>query len=285
MIKFIGVLSVVAAFLTGGMVYQNLDVSKQAKLTELGQQVLRTQQTCIQEPARQIPTLPLDDQGRFSLLVWNIYKQNTPGWKGALTELSQDKELILLQESSLTAELSDWVSNQHLRALQVRAFRFLSQDAGVMTMAKVLPRRACGFLQSEPWLRLPKSLLITEYTLSTGQTLQVVNLHAINFTLSTQDYRQQLQVALEQLSPSSPAIVAGDFNTWSPERRAVVADLLQGPSWQEVAFTPDKRSRFFGRAVLDHVFYRGLSVIHAQATHSDASDHNPLQVSFSLSAD
>lgn len=283
-IKTLAAFSVVFALMGGAWLYQSFDVAKQAKITEIDQDVRRYSQACIDSELIQggAPAQALDNQGQFSLVVWNIYKQNKPNWRHALSDLSQGKQLVLLQEANLTAALGSWIAQRAFRAQQVVAFRFQSRAAGVMTMATAPAQQACGFLQPEPWLRLPKSLLVTRYALSNGQTLQVVNLHAINFTVSTQDYRQQLKVALAQLDPSSPAIVAGDFNTWSPERLAVVKKLFSAPQWQEVSFTPDKRSRFFGHAVLDHVFYHGLRVKQAKALATDASDHNPLQMSFSL---
>lgn len=51
---------------------------------------------------------------------------------------------------------------------------------------------------------------------------------------------------------------------------------------KEVEFTPDQRLRFMTGLPLDHVFYKGLTLEQAQAPESDASDHNPMLVSFRL---
>ena len=51
---------------------------------------------------------------------------------------------------------------------------------------------------------------------------------------------------------------------------------------KEVRFTPDERMTFMTGLPLDHVFYRGLNVKEAHSIKSNASDHNPLEVSFSL---
>ena len=44
----------------------------------------------------------------------------------------------------------------------------------------------------------------------------------------------------------------------------------------------DHRKRIFGRA-LDHIYLRGLSIVHATTAVSDSSDHNPMSVRLRLS--
>jgi endonuclease/exonuclease/phosphatase (EEP) superfamily protein YafD len=50
----------------------------------------------------------------------------------------------------------------------------------------------------------------------------------------------------------------------------------------QVTFEPDHRKKFITGLALDHVFYRDMKVKRAEAPLSDASDHNPLIVEFSL---
>ena len=50
----------------------------------------------------------IDNEGVLNILVWNIYKQNKPSWEVALNHLSQQSQLLLLQEASLTSELKRW---------------------------------------------------------------------------------------------------------------------------------------------------------------------------------
>lgn len=63
---------------------------------------------------------------------------------------------------------------------------------------------------------------------------------------------------------------------------ALVSANLASIGLQEVAFDPDHRTTFITGLPLDHVFYRGLVLKKAEAPKSDASDHNPLLVSFQL---
>ncbi|GHY80674.1 hypothetical protein VCSRO169_1785 [Vibrio cholerae] len=132
-------------------------------------------------------------------------------------------------------------------------------------------------------MRLPKSAIYARYRLSDGQELVVVNLHAVNFTYGTQEYRQQLTALLDELRDfTGPVIVAGDFNSWSEARMALLSTQLASVGLQEVRFSPDNRTTFINGLPLDHVFYRGLQLEKAEAPISDASDHNPLLVRFRL---
>jgi len=225
----------------------------------------------------------IDQQGKLNLLVWNIYKQNHSNWQSALQALAKDKQLLLLQEASMTAELRTWIDQGQWSGNIVDAFKAFDTSAGVLNLAHQLPKLACAYTEMEPWLRLPKSAIYATYPLSNGQVLAVVNIHAINFTYGTDEYHRQLGLLANALSKhSGPMIVAGDFNSWSEERLQVVKSLLGKLSVKEAVFQPDHRKQFINGLPLDHVFYRGLVLEKAEAPISDASDHNPIEVYFSL---
>ncbi len=63
---------------------------------------------------------------------------------------------------------------------------------------------------------------------------------------------------------------------------AVIKQEISGLGLKEAEFSPDHRTEFLTGLVLDHVFYRGLTLEKAEAPSSGASDHNPLLVEFSL---
>jgi len=215
--------------------------------------------------------------------VWNIYKQNREGWSEELSRLSSDAQLLLLQEASLNTGLKQWLSEQGWEGNQVNAFKVMGESAGVINLARTTPNLACGYTEMEPWLRLPKSGIYARYPLSNGQVLAVVNLHSVNFTYGTDEYQLQLEALANELSQhTGPIIVAGDFNSWSEERMSVMKQVLTSLGLSEVSFSPDNRVRFISGLPLDHVFYRGLKLENAKAPESDASDHNPLLLSFSL---
>ncbi|QIL84920.1 endonuclease/exonuclease/phosphatase family protein [Vibrio sp. HDW18] len=225
----------------------------------------------------------LDQQGQLNLLVWNIYKQNRPDWSTELSALSVDRQLLLLQEANLSPAFEQWIRQHDWAGTQTRAFTVFGEAAGVINLAQVMPSLACAYTQQEPWLRLPKSAIYARYPLSNQQQLAVVNLHAVNFSYGTKEYQQQLGTLLKLLEAwSGPMIVAGDFNSWSEARMALLDAKLAALGLQAVAFTPDHRSQFINGLALDHIFYRGLVLENAQAPKSGASDHNPLLVSFRL---
>lgn len=226
---------------------------------------------------------PISEDGYLNLLVWNIYKQNHANWEEELDRYSQKKQLLLLQEVSLTDDFKSWVAKQSWGSNYVSAFSAFDIQSGVLNLATQLPSKACAYLATEPWLRLPKSGLFALYLLDNGQTLAVVNVHAINFTLGVDDYKKQLTALREVLAEhSGPIIMAGDFNTWSVDRETVLKQDIHSLNLQEVIFDPDYRTKFINGQALDHVFYRGLELIKAEAPETSASDHNPLLVSFKL---
>ncbi|CAM2732040.1 endonuclease/exonuclease/phosphatase family protein [Vibrio diazotrophicus] len=272
-----GLLSCLAIVFSGYKLVFN--IPEHPQLITVGENSVGQPLVCFQDDK----ALPLDQQGQLGLLVWNIYKQNREGWSAELTRLSSDAQLLLLQEASLNTGLKQWLSEQGWEGNQVNAFKVMGESAGVINLARTTPNLACGYTEMEPWLRLPKSGIYARYPLSNGQVLAVVNLHAVNFTYGTDEYQLQLQALANELSQhTGPVIVAGDFNSWSEERMTVMKQVLTSLGLNEVGFSPDNRVRFISGLALDHVFYRGLKLENAKAPESDASDHNPLLLSFSL---
>ncbi|WPK53298.1 endonuclease/exonuclease/phosphatase family protein [Vibrio fluvialis] len=226
----------------------------------------------------------LDENGTLKLVVWNIYKQNREHWDSELSRFSRDAQLVLLQEASMTAALQRWIAEHNWAGTRVNAFQVLGESAGVLNLSRSMPQLACGYTEMEPWLRLPKSGIYALYALSNGQALAVVNLHAVNFAYGTEEYREQLSALIKELRQhKGPVIVAGDFNSWSEKRTQVLAEALSALGMKEAIFSPDNRARFINGLPLDHVFYKQLTLKKAKAPESDASDHNPLLLEFSLS--
>ena len=223
----------------------------------------------------------IDVSDGLSLIVWNIYKQNRNNWQNELNQLTEGSDLVLLQEARMTKELSQWVTSGQWGSTRVNAFEVFEQSAGVLSLATHLPIEACAYTHEEPWLQLPKSALWSRYQLSNGEELAVINIHAVNFTFGTEDYKAQLNSLTDNLQKyRGPVIFAGDFNSWSEARFAVLKEALEKVGLTEVVFDPDNRTQFMTGLVLDHVFYRGLEVEKAKAPITDASDHNPMRVTF-----
>lgn len=227
--------------------------------------------------------IAIDEQGTLNLLVWNLYKQNREQWRSALDTFTHDTQLVLLQEASMNDELKQWINQGRWNGQQVDAFQAFDATAGVLNLAVELPEKACAYTELEPWLQLPKSGLYATYALSNGEVLAVVNVHAVNFTLGTEEYHHQLSELSQALQHHhGPIIIAGDFNSWSEARLQEIHQVIHSLGMQEAQFTPDHRRRFINDLPLDHLFYRGLQLFSAQSPATDASDHTPLLAQFRL---
>jgi endonuclease/exonuclease/phosphatase (EEP) superfamily protein YafD len=227
----------------------------------------------------------LDSDG-FSLITWNMLKGMKDGWKEDLQRLSSDVDLLVLQEAYLTDELRELLQTQRYNWDLTTAFEYKNIESGVLTASKIEPDFLCSFRFEEPLITIPKSILITRYPLSdTDQLLLVANVHSINFTVGTSKFRAQLQ-QFEELASKHPGplVMAGDFNTWSKERMAIVDSVAENLNLQAVNFDENKRVTIFGHNV-DHIYFRGLEPCEAVVSPVTTSDHNPMRVTFRLATD
>ena len=145
------------------------------------------------------------------------------------------------------------------------------------------PLAHCNFSNTEPWLTTPKATAITQYALrGTSETLLVVNIHAINFSVQLLEFRAQMdQVRRTAMGHSGPLILAGDFNTWRQARFDVVRELADDLGLEPLSFEDDRRTRAFGHP-LDYVFVRGLNPRQTVIREVESSDHNPLSVELEM---
>ncbi|CAG8998207.1 MAG: hypothetical protein CENE_00148 [Candidatus Celerinatantimonas neptuna] len=216
----------------------------------------------------------------FTVVSWNIYKTQNTGWQGMLTKLSKQADIIALQEARESTTQAFWKS-QGWSATMLEAFSMGAKSVGVQIASKYPPKQVCGRRKHEPLILLPKSLLIGVYPLSENQgDLWVVSLHSINFSLKLNAYMSQLGEIADMLKKHhGPVIIAGDFNTWSKRRMAVLDQWMEQHQLQPVRFKNDLRSRFFGHA-LDHIYYRGIKLVRSRIFKTQASDHNALSATF-----
>ena len=219
------------------------------------------------------------DPGAIRMASWNIHKEADHDWESDLAHLARTHDVVLLQEVSLLAPLQAILQDAGLQWILASSFIVDSADVGVLTATRTVPIANCTQRTVEPIIRIPKSAVITWLPLAgTQATLAVANVHAINFTLTLDAYRAQLGALVTVLQDHrGPLVLAGDFNTWSEGRLAVLREAAARLQLVETEYVDDGRSRFLGRHV-DHVFVRGLDVVTARATPVTSSDHNPLQV-------
>jgi endonuclease/exonuclease/phosphatase (EEP) superfamily protein YafD len=223
----------------------------------------------------------------FRLLIWNIHKEADAGWQQDLAALAGESDLVLLQETVLQTPLRDTLGDAGFSWVMASSFVYESDDVGVLTATRIAPVASCTQRATEPWIRIPKSAVISWLPIAHGQTdarqtLAIVNIHAINFELSPDTYRAQLVALADALERhTGPIIFAGDFNTWSGERDGIVAEIALRLGLTELALQVDRRAVFYGHH-LDHIFVRGLRLIDVAAIPVTSSDHNPLSATLAL---
>jgi endonuclease/exonuclease/phosphatase (EEP) superfamily protein YafD len=222
----------------------------------------------------------------FCLLSWNMQKGVRKGWAGDFRRLSYNKDLLIIQEAYLDDAMKRLLQENHHYWDLALAFEYKDNKTGVLTASTVEPNFLCTFRNKEPIIRIPKTIIITRYPLTSGsQALMVANVHLINYTLTLSQFRTQLRQLEKILSKhKGPIIVSGDLNTWNDERMAVVNTLTSGLDLKAVTFSGNNRSTVFGHYV-DHIYYRGLILVRAISVKITTSDHNPLIVEFRLTND
>ncbi len=224
----------------------------------------------------------LDSNG-FKMMTWNILKGMKEGWKEDFKSLIKYKDILTIQEAYLTYDLRELLKKESYNWDISIAFKYNGAEVGVLTASRLEPTFTCSFRIKEPLINIPKTALLTLYSLSnTDKSLMVVNIHSINFTLGTESFYTQLQnVEKILIQHHGPVIFSGDFNTWNKKRKAIVRDLSIRIGLKAVTFNKNYRSKVFGHDI-DYIYYRGLTVSDATVLKVNSSDHNPMLVSFRL---
>ena len=119
---------------------------QRAQVSTLSSNVVSPQLACYNNPK----PIAIDKDGRLSVLVWNIHKQSHAQWQAELTALSQDKQLLLLQEASMTPQLRRWIDQGKWSGNLVDAFKAFDTSAGVLNLAHQLPKKACAHTEMKP---------------------------------------------------------------------------------------------------------------------------------------
>jgi endonuclease/exonuclease/phosphatase family metal-dependent hydrolase len=225
--------------------------------------------------------LPVDDRDtvdrEFSMAVWNAQKITGSPWLPDFGWLTDSFDLVLIQEFALT---SDWQEQSYLSFAP--GFGARQAVTGVATLSRIKPLSRCELNAREPMLRTPKATAIARFPMAGGESLVVVNLHAVNFSFGLVNFGNQLRDAVQAVAyHDGPLIFSGDFNTWRADRLALVDQLLADLDLLPVQFANDERKKIFGR-YLDHIYIRGLEVLEATTQVVDASDHNPMFVRLRL---
>ncbi|EAQ97217.2 endonuclease/exonuclease/phosphatase family protein [Congregibacter litoralis] len=213
--------------------------------------------------------------GLLRIRSWNVMKFDLPGAEEELRDHISHSDLMLLQESVRGLKAGS----------ETLPYRYFSpgykrgeEATGVEIRSRFSADVVCELQFYEPWLRTPKAVSVLRLPFREAAIL-LINLHAINFTLTVDDYRAQF-MALSPLirSHTGPAIIAGDFNHWNPWREEALLSWSRNMDLNEVSFTLDWRSRHVGAAV-DALFLRGFGVVARGAFPTRQSDHHAIAAS------
>jgi endonuclease/exonuclease/phosphatase (EEP) superfamily protein YafD len=234
------------------------------------------------------PSLPhVDESKTIHVAIWNIWKQNGGDqFRKEFSQIALGADLFLCQEALLTLQdLSFFVSHDHEATHGATYRRRDGCRDGVLTLAKYpqceAPIRVVS-ATSEPLFKTTKAALVTYYPLAkdNNKKLAVINLHA---TLLRRPQTADLEMRriIEPLEQhDGPAIVAGDFNTFSNHYLDAMSASLEMLGFKHAAISHDPR---VPTARLDQAFYRGLNLLEIRVdTSYRYSDHFPILCKFTL---
>jgi endonuclease/exonuclease/phosphatase (EEP) superfamily protein YafD len=226
----------------------------------------------------------LDPDG-IRLLNWNILKGSRQNWREDFQRLTDASDIVALQEAQLHDEFHVELEESNLHWDLTTAFYYGDAETGVLIGSSIKPGLSCALHANEPIVMIPKSALVTEYQIrGTDETLLVANIHMINFSFSTDEYQQQISQLVEVIQHhDGPMIITGDFNTWNQDRIDIINNTVLGLKLSVVEYNNDYRLTVF-RNPVDHVYFRGLEILHANTERVESSDHNPMMVTFRVAS-
>jgi endonuclease/exonuclease/phosphatase (EEP) superfamily protein YafD len=236
---------------------------------------------------------------RLTLVTWNTQKLHDPEIVQDLANLigRYNPDLVFLQEVKIDQLKLDSMSGHFAKSWSYPWPG--GSTVGVLTLSNSLPINIQPVQTEwrEFFVTAPKVSLITEYSLPKGKTLLAVNVHLLNFE-SWEPFmlRAQLRnLELVMVQHEGPIIMAGDFNTWSEARLALVDGLARRLQLEEVTGFPHGRKTgdldsallhwVFGvhpDLPLDRVYSRGFEAVSVQVLPNDSSDHGPVLVTLNL---
>ncbi len=221
----------------------------------------------------------------FGVLCWNVYKKNSRhvGFKPYLQKLTEEKKIdfLLLQEAHFRDDRQFTLPDFTFDAAANLEFR--GEFYGVLSASRVESKSAQAFLSEgrESLIGPHKSLLLSAYPFEDGNTLLILNVHAINFR-ENQGYHKELERFLELMKNHKGAmIIAGDFNSWNKKRIEKLQEVREKLGLLAVPFKQTDKIKSFMGNHLDFIFYRGVELLEQSVIDEPVlSDHNSLYAQF-----
>ncbi|HEX5329527.1 endonuclease/exonuclease/phosphatase family protein [Sulfuricurvum sp.] len=220
----------------------------------------------------------------FGLLCWNVHKKNL-GYRfhrffGELCDRYRI-DLLALQEVKIDPNTASSLNAYHFS--MAPNMRFFRRTYGVLNGSLVPEYDSTALLSThrEGVIQTRKSAIYSTYPMDNGESLLMVNLHAINFR-GSDIYRKEIEAVFDAIRHHHGAmIVTGDFNSWNQERVAYLMKLVGALQLQIGEIEHPHLVKSFMNCRLDHIFYRGLKLIESCALDvKKVSDHNALYARF-----
>ena len=216
----------------------------------------------------------------LKVFIWNVKKMKSPKVHKFLHKYSNRADVALLQEGGYGLEADKFWKNIDLNTgLWSFAVSYEQGNlvTGVLTRTVFQPLKQ-KILRSrghEVWKKSRKNTLLS-YLPIEGQVepLLVVNVHGLNF-VSLDTYTAQMKHLAEHIAQhKGPAIVGGDFNSYTLRRSRRLEQSLQALGLEEVKMQGRRR---FWPWKLDRLFARGFQVLNTRMMYeSEGSDHEAL---------
>ncbi len=224
----------------------------------------------------------------LTLLSWNVQKSlHTPATMHHFESLLHryGVDIAALQEVCRRDDAPPLPSStlfEHSRMAE--NFKLSHRRCGVATYSKLPILKAAPYLSGvkELGFATRKSALLTLHRLPNGDTLALLNVHAVNF-VPTRHFALEMARLTEWIERHAhlPIIAAGDFNTWNRRRERVLLKLMSRYGLRSVQPPSRHIKSLLGRP-LDHIFYRGLTLLETDVPDLPVSDHNPIVATFSF---
>jgi endonuclease/exonuclease/phosphatase (EEP) superfamily protein YafD len=223
------------------------------------------------------PTLPRTMDAVF----WNTNKGYRSGWGADIRGLLERNDLAFFQEVRLSPRnLLDLRSSGHYWSMGLGYFSGQDIPNGVATGARAKPLKATALRspQTEPFVKVNKAILATEYNIQgMSKTFLNINVHSINF-VSLKAYSNQLEQAGPIIdSHYGPVLLGGDANIWSLARREKMDQFAERHGLKKILFPVP------GFMELDIGYYKGLDIEEADIVEDvNSSDHKPRHTRFTV---
>ncbi len=216
----------------------------------------------------------------FSVITWNAHKLTDNKFMPDLIQLSQDTDVILIQEAMHNSDLQNTLAMKFDFSFSFNKSFCTSdkQATGVMNASRYQLQNNLTLVSPdlEPVTNTPKVSGYSAVRIPEIGVVHIINTHGLNFDLGSKFDNQINKLAQFIQTLDGPVIWAGDFNTWSATRQKYLDKKAKELGLAHLLPAIDNRSQ-----KLDHVYIKGLEVLDIQILENiRSSDHLPIKAIF-----